>query len=335
MLLWHILLILLKILGIILLILLGLILLLLFVPIRYRFSLKTPMTADIGANYLGPLVRFQLSFQDKKLSMSLKVLMFTVFSKGQEEEKAVEQPKNRIQKDEENQEHLKGNISQVSKSEKEKNTESDPSVKDDQPAAVESAEVSRKPASHQDDKSCQTKKTGQKKVKNQRINNKKDQKEAENQKINNKKDQKKAKKKEKRTEKEVREKKESKLDSVKTFFLGLKNLYEEYHVRELLPLLKKQIFRLINHIRPRKMGGYAAYGLTDPATTGQITGLLSMFYPYYREKLTLEPDFVSDRNYLDADLSGKGRIRIFNLLLIVIALLLDKNVRHLLKKIFG
>ncbi len=86
----HILLILLKIVGILLLILLGLILLLLVVPIRYQFRIVTPDVYEACVRWFYPLIRFQAAYQEGDIQYKLNILWFTLLSseeKGENGEK--------------------------------------------------------------------------------------------------------------------------------------------------------------------------------------------------------------------------------------------------------
>lgn len=89
------------------------------------------------------------------------------------------------------------------------------------------------------------------------------------------------------------------------------------------------IKKLLKHIRPTKAKGYIHYGTGDPASTGQIFGVAAAFYGYYGKYLKVVPDF--EEEVLEGELFIKGRIRLFNLLIIGIKLLRDKNFKRLIK----
>ncbi|WP_312104663.1 DUF2953 domain-containing protein [Lachnoclostridium sp.] len=89
------------------------------------------------------------------------------------------------------------------------------------------------------------------------------------------------------------------------------------------------IKKLLKHIKPTKAKGYIHFGTGDPASTGQILGVASVFYGYYGKYLKVVPDF--EEEVLEGELFIKGRIRLFNLLIIGIKLLRDKNFKRLIK----
>lgn len=57
--------------------------------------------------------------------------------------------------------------------------------------------------------------------------------------------------------------------------------------------LKKYIIGAVRHIGPRRIKGYLIYGFDDPATTGNVTGYLSLMPFCYQKDFTLTPDFYN------------------------------------------
>ena len=98
-----------------------------------------------------------------------------------------------------------------------------------------------------------------------------------------------------------------------------------------LALLKKQIGRLIRHIIPRKLIGYANFGLGDPYITGRILAGACVFYPLYGKTFRLEPDF--DELVFNGKAELKGRIYIFYLLFIALSTILNKNTKYVINYI--
>ncbi len=89
-------------------------------------------------------------------------------------------------------------------------------------------------------------------------------------------------------------------------------------------MLKKYIVDILKHIWPRKIEGLVRFGFDDPATTGQVLGLVSLGIPIYKDNITIRPDF--EQQIIEGYISGKGRIRIGYLVKIIIKILLDKNI---------
>lgn len=91
--------------------------------------------------------------------------------------------------------------------------------------------------------------------------------------------------------------------------------------------------RLLKHILPRKMKGYLAYGADDPATTGQVLGVLSVLYARTGQLLTIQPNFTEKQ--LECDVVLKGRIQIFTLVVIAVKVFINQDFRQLMDNIKG
>lgn len=91
--------------------------------------------------------------------------------------------------------------------------------------------------------------------------------------------------------------------------------------------------RLLKHILPRKAKGYVAYGADNPATTGQVLGILSVVYARTGQLLEIRPNFTEKQ--LETDVLFKGRIQFFTLLVIAIKVALNKEIRQVIKEFKG
>lgn len=109
------------------------------------------------------------------------------------------------------------------------------------------------------------------------------------------------------------------------FFAFLK---EEAHITALgrtMGVVKK----LFGHILPGKLKGHAEFGTGDPESTGKALAVLGILYAAYGKGITIVPDFNEKR--LAVELTFRGRIRVGTLLLLVLRLVRDKQVRGLYK----
>lgn len=95
-------------------------------------------------------------------------------------------------------------------------------------------------------------------------------------------------------------------------------------------LLFRQVKKLIRHIFPRKGKGNVTFGFEDPYLTGQVLTYASVIYPFCHKHLNLYPVF--DQAIFTAEGNFRGRIRIGTVLLIGTRMLLDRNFRTLLKR---
>ena len=91
------------------------------------------------------------------------------------------------------------------------------------------------------------------------------------------------------------------------------------------PIARDTVYKVILHVIPQKMEGLLHYGFEDGYTTGRICSWTACFYPIYADSLDLVPDF--DRQVLEGNLKGRGRIRLGFFVRLLIWLLLKKEVR--------
>lgn len=94
-------------------------------------------------------------------------------------------------------------------------------------------------------------------------------------------------------------------------------------------LLFRQVKRLVRHILPHRGEGNITFGFDDPYLTGQVLTYASVIYPLCHRHLNLYPVF--DQTVFTVEGTFRGRIRMGTVLLIGSRMLLDRNFRRLLK----
>ena len=82
---------------------------------------------------------------------------------------------------------------------------------------------------------------------------------------------------------------------------------------------------------PRKIQGWMRYGTGAPDITGQLTGLLYMFLPASADRFELLPDFTE--TVFETDISLKGHIRACHMIKVAFLLWRDKQLRGLIRKV--
>lgn len=96
--------------------------------------------------------------------------------------------------------------------------------------------------------------------------------------------------------------------------------------------LKKEVFYLLKVICPKRLKLKLQFSTGDPAYTGILLGVLAMFPLGYQKKWEVTPDFEGEEAYAEGEFDVKGRILVFQLVLIVIRLFLDKECRRMYNK---
>ena len=113
------------------------------------------------------------------------------------------------------------------------------------------------------------------------------------------------------------------IKKIRQILFVLNDERDQEAVRELLFRIKI----LLKHILPRKGLLRLHIGLGDPASTGQVTGIIYSLYPVYTTHLLLEPDF--DEKVTDADLNLKGHIQLIFVLIAAVRIYFNKDIRRL------
>ena len=92
----------------------------------------------------------------------------------------------------------------------------------------------------------------------------------------------------------------------------------------------KEVKYLLRHILPRKLEGILTFGLEDPATTGQVLGILCVLAVFTGNHLEVNGNF--EGKMLEGDVSIKGHVRLCHIAKSAISLLIDKNIRKTIKE---
>lgn len=94
--------------------------------------------------------------------------------------------------------------------------------------------------------------------------------------------------------------------------------------------VKQELQYLFKHIKPRKVKGELIIGFEDPSVTGQCLAVSSMLYPLLGEKIKLYPDFENE--VLEGHIQIRGHIRVIHGLLIALHVFRNKNIMQIIKK---
>lgn len=100
-------------------------------------------------------------------------------------------------------------------------------------------------------------------------------------------------------------------------------------VKATVRLLWRQTKRLFRHLRPQKVRIRGRFGFGDPALTGQATGLMSLLPVFYQKELSLQPEFREA--CLEGEFFLKGRVRAATLLLLALKIWFNKDFQKVYK----
>lgn len=124
-----------------------------------------------------------------------------------------------------------------------------------------------------------------------------------------------------------------KIVRVKNKITNIKSIFLEETNKNAYTFLLKEFKYLLKYYTPRKASGTLQYGMGDPANTGQILGLISLFPFWYRYKISVMPDFETEHLYARGDFIMKGRIRSLHLLTSGIRFIKNRDMRKFIKYI--
>lgn len=304
----HIILLVLKIIGIILALLLGLLLLilllLLFVPVRYKGTLCREKDLEIKAKltWLLHMISVPVDFRDGQLSVKIKLFGFTIKRRTEEAEEIEEEA-----------DELFREAGTAVKREEEKisaGIENDLSIEDtpDKSGEEHASELERVLDMEEEDEASQSfprRLIGKIKAFFLKILKIRD-------KIRNL----------KYTFRRICGKIKKGIQK----YRNTKEFLLDERTKKALAQCITQLKYLLRKLLPKKIRGELRFGTEDPALTGEILGGISIFYPVFKDNVKVYPDF--EQSILEGELFIKGRLRLITVALILWKLRRDKNVRY-------
>lgn len=310
----------LKIIGILLFILLCLILLILFHPIFYQVEGEAEENRSVQGYFwwLFQILRLEFRWEEQETKVKLRIFGFSrnlgeddteedLSEDTVSEKKECRAGKSGVEGDEDLSEksasESRKTLSEKSVSENEKNlSEESIPESDKDPSEKLTAKSSKSPVM---ESNAEVSDTGKK------------QKQGE-----------KAKKKEHKKKKKREEKKEQE-SGIRTRWKQFRQEAAEDRNRQAVSHLWRELCYLLAHLKPRYVKAEISFSAGDPALTGEVTGVLSLFPLIYRYDACIYPDFLAEAFYIKGSLQMKGHIAVFHFFIVLIRLFLDKNVKRL------
>ena len=130
------------------------------------------------------------------------------------------------------------------------------------------------------------------------------------------------------------------LEKLENFFIKLREkkeaflaFYNETHNHQWFTAFWHRLKKLLLRILPRADRLYLHFGFEDPATTGQVLGGLSILYPICGEKMELCPEF--NEEVLEGEVKVHGCIRLVTLVVFAAKSFLNKQFFAIVKQFKG
>lgn len=288
----HILLLILKMIGVIIAVILGILVLLvcvvIFTPVRYQLDASCDGALDSlkvtgKVTWLLHLFRVDLIYEGRKLTWKIRAAWKRIKSEPEDDSALKEEVKDCEKELEEELEKELEELAESGVEEREKESETSEKEK----------KASEKKSSQTTEKSGLSEKTEKK--------HKADTIKCTIQKICDK-------------IKLLSEKKEKIMEAVS----------DEVHKKAFIKT-KNEVFKLLRRWKPKKLKADIHYGFEDPCLTGQVLAGLSVIYPFVGEHLEVEPDF--ENKVLEGSLQVKGNIRMFPIVCLLWNLVWCREVR--------
>lgn len=90
---------------------------------------------------------------------------------------------------------------------------------------------------------------------------------------------------------------------------------------------------LLGHFKIRHIRADVSFSMADPAATGQALGVLCMMPFLYGQEVNIIPDFEAERMYAEGEVEAAGRVRCVHVLVSLVRLIRQREVRSLIKRL--
>lgn len=94
-----------------------------------------------------------------------------------------------------------------------------------------------------------------------------------------------------------------------------------------------ELLYLLGHFKIRHIRADVRFSLADPAATGQALGVLCMMPFLYGQEVNIVPDFEAEHRYAEGEVEASGRVRGVHVLVSLVRLIRQKEVRSLIKRL--
>lgn len=107
------------------------------------------------------------------------------------------------------------------------------------------------------------------------------------------------------------------------------NVLQSDAFRQSFALCKNELGKVFSYIKPRKFQADLIIGMGEPASTAQILAYYGMLYPFIGNNVNIVPDFENKR--MEGNVLIKGKIKLFTFLRAALHIYFNKDIKRLLK----
>lgn len=117
------------------------------------------------------------------------------------------------------------------------------------------------------------------------------------------------------------------IKNIKEKLVMLKALLTDEVNKRVCKKIFAELIKFLKHLRFRKLHTDLKYGFTDPSLTGQSFGVVCLIPVLYQYNVVITPDFETESTYIEGTFDAKGHLCICHGVMMLIRLLLEKEVR--------
>ena len=101
--------------------------------------------------------------------------------------------------------------------------------------------------------------------------------------------------------------------------------------RQSLQMCKGELGWVFKRLKPDKFEADLVVGMEDPATTGEILAVFGMLYPLIGQHVRIAGDFECEKTRVEGNLYIRGRIRVFTFLRTAVRIYFNRDIKKLIK----
>ncbi len=117
----------------------------------------------------------------------------------------------------------------------------------------------------------------------------------------------------------------SALDNIEYY----REVFESEPFKQSWRLCSGELKAVFKALKPDKFEANIIVGMDDPATTGEILAIYGMLYPFIGQNIQVVGDF--ERTHIEGNVSIRGKIRAFTFLRTAIRIYFNKDIKKLIK----
>ena len=108
-----------------------------------------------------------------------------------------------------------------------------------------------------------------------------------------------------------------------------REVFESEPFRQSLQLCRGELKSVFKALKPDKLEAEITVGMDDPATTGEILAIYGILYPFIGQNIQITGDF--ERTHIEGNIYIRGKIRAFTFLRTAIRVYFNKDIKKLIK----